>query len=119
MSIFALVAVGGAGISPVFSGWIEMNPRLRWRWIEWIQLMYVYFQRNTYPLTRYRICGLYLVLLPFLMKETRSSILLTKIAKKLRKETGDHRYRARVEDERAKLSTLIWLSCTRPLREFC
>lgn len=61
------------------------------------------------------ICGAYLVILLFVMKETRSSILLTRTAKKLRKLTGDHRYRARVEDERASLRTLIWISCTRPV----
>ncbi|KAF9525113.1 MFS polyamine transporter [Crepidotus variabilis] len=100
MSAFSLSAIGGASLGPVFSGWVEMNPRLQWRWIQWIQLI---------------ICGCYLVILPFVLKETRSSILLTKIAKKLRKETGDNIYRARVEDERAKLSTLIWISCTRPI----
>ncbi len=52
------------------------------------------------------------------MKETRSSILLTRLAKKIRKETGDKRYRARVEDERASLRTLIFISITRPIREF-
>lgn len=55
--------------------------------------------------------------LPILMKETRSAVVLTRIAKKLRTETGDHRYRARVEDERASLRNLIWISCTRPLCE--
>lgn len=49
------------------------------------------------------------------MKETRSTILLTRLARKLRKETGDHRYRARAEDEEASLYTLIAVSCTRPL----
>jgi hypothetical protein len=52
------------------------------------------------------------------MKETRSAVVLTRIAKKLRKKTGDHRYRARVEDERASLKTLIWISCTRPICSF-
>ena len=51
------------------------------------------------------------------MKETRSSVLLTRLARKLRKETGDNRYRARIEDERASLRSLIFISCTRPLRE--
>ena len=51
------------------------------------------------------------------MKETRASVLLVRLAKKMRKETGDHRYRARVEDERASLSTLIYISCTRPVCE--
>jgi hypothetical protein len=49
------------------------------------------------------------------MKETRSTIILTRLAKKLRKETGDHRYRARAEDEAGNLRTLIYISCTRPL----
>lgn len=49
------------------------------------------------------------------MRETRSAVLLTRIAKKLRKNTGDPRYRARVEDERSSLRTLIYISCTRPI----
>ncbi|KAF8966273.1 MFS polyamine transporter [Flammula alnicola] len=100
MSIFAVMAVGGTGVGPVIAGWIEMNSKLQWKWIQWIQMM---------------ICAVYVVILPFMMKETRASILLTRIAKKLRKETGDHRYRARVEDERASLGILIWISCTRPV----
>jgi hypothetical protein len=64
-----------------------------------------------------RITAVYLLLLPLVMKETRSSIILTRMAKKLRKTTGDHRYRARVEDERASLANLIFISCTRPVRK--
>jgi len=41
MSIFALLAVGGTGFGPVYSGWIEMNPRLEWKWIHWIHMMQV------------------------------------------------------------------------------
>ncbi|KAE9388526.1 MFS polyamine transporter [Gymnopus androsaceus JB14] len=100
MSFFAVAAIGGTGFGPVYAGWVEMNPRLEWRWIQWIQMI---------------ITGFYLLLVPIIMKETRSSIILTRIAKKIRKETGDHRYRARIEDERMKLTTLIWISCTRPI----
>jgi hypothetical protein len=50
------------------------------------------------------------------MVETRSTILLTRIARNLRKETGDPRYRARVEDERDSLKRLVYISCTRPIR---
>jgi len=66
-----------------------------------------------------RITGIYLLLLPFIMEETRSSILLMRMAKKLRKTTGDHRYRTRVEDERVSLGTLIFISCTRPIHLMC
>ncbi|KAF9461064.1 major facilitator superfamily domain-containing protein [Collybia nuda] len=101
MSIFVLSAIGGTGLGPIVAGWIEMNPQLEWRWIEWIQMM---------------LCGFYLVLLPFILKETRSAVLLTRMAKKMRKDTGDNRYRARVEDERESLKQLIYISCTRPIR---
>jgi hypothetical protein len=62
------------------------------------------------------IFSVYLVLVPIVLKETRSSVLLTRLAKKKRKETGSNRYRARIEDERPPLWTLIYMSCTRPIR---
>ena len=63
------------------------------------------------------ITGVVLLGIIFGMKETRSSVILTRLAKKLRKKTGDNRYRARIEDERTSLKTLIFISCTRPIRE--
>ena len=65
----------------------------------------------------YRYCSIY-VILTFFIRETRSGVLLSHLAKKVRKETGDMRYRARIEDERASLTTLILISCTRPLCEY-
>ncbi|KXN88326.1 hypothetical protein AN958_07471 [Leucoagaricus sp. SymC.cos] len=100
MAILAIVALAGNGFGPVIAGWIEMNPRLEWRWIQWIQLMYA---------------ATYVILVPFLLHETRSTIVIVKIAKRLRKKTGDKRYRARVEDERVDLKKLIYISCTRPI----
>jgi hypothetical protein len=50
-----------------------------------------------------------------MMKETRATVILTRLAKKIRKETGNPIYRARTEDERASLRTLIYISCTRPI----
>ncbi|KAG6809793.1 hypothetical protein H0H92_014722 [Tricholoma furcatifolium] len=100
MSIFALAALGGTGIGPLIAGWIEMNPRLEWRWIQWIQMI---------------IFGAYFITIPLVLTETRSAILLTRLAKKMRKETGNNRYRARVEDQRPSLKHLIFISCTRPV----
>jgi MFS family permease len=40
MALFSLAAIGGAGLGPLMSGWIEVNPHLGWRWIQWIQMMY-------------------------------------------------------------------------------
>jgi hypothetical protein len=64
------------------------------------------------------VTGIYLVLIPVTMKETRGSVLLTRLARKLRRETGNHRYRARVEDERGSMKELILISCTRPICMF-
>jgi len=41
MAIYSLVGIGGTGLGPVAAGWIEMNPRLQWRWIQWIHMMSV------------------------------------------------------------------------------
>lgn len=57
---------------------------------------------------------LFLAIITF-MKETRGSVLLTKIAKKMRKDTGDSKYRARIEDERGSLKSLMLVSLTRPI----
>ncbi|KAI0080216.1 MFS general substrate transporter [Panus rudis PR-1116 ss-1] len=100
MSLFAFSALAGTGFGPVFAGWIEMNPHLQWRWIQWLHLI---------------TTGVLVVAVATLMRETRASVLLTRRAKRLRKQTGDKRYRARAEDERASLKTLIYISCTRPI----
>ena len=65
----------------------------------------------------FRVAGILFLFVLFVMKETRSSVLLTRLAKKLRKETNDKRYRARIEDERGSLRSLILISCTRPCRK--
>ncbi|KZP11098.1 MFS general substrate transporter [Athelia psychrophila] len=99
MAIYSFAAMGGTGLGPIAAGFIEMNPLLQWRWIQWIHLI---------------LTGIVLVLVVAVMGETRSPVLLTRLARKLRKETGDHRYRARAEDERGSFKNLLFISCTRP-----
>ncbi|KAJ1026257.1 hypothetical protein NDA16_002344 [Ustilago loliicola] len=100
MALFATGAIFGTGIGPVWAGWVEQNTRLEWRWIQYIQAIYT---------------GFILILLLLFLRETRGSIILTRRAAKLRKTTGDNRYKARAELERASLSVLIKNSLTRPL----
>ncbi|KAF4576949.1 hypothetical protein EYR36_004933 [Pleurotus pulmonarius] len=104
MALFSAAAVGGTGVGPIFAGWIEMNPRLDWRWIQWVQLIY---------------SGAYTLILPFIVTETRSVILINRIASKKRKEAkrnGDPDYdRIRAKVDRPRLGQLIWVSCTRPI----
>lgn len=61
----------------------------------------------------FRWSGAFILIVLFFFAETRSTIVLQKIAKQMRKKTGDKRYKARVE--KPKMRTLIWISCTRPL----
>lgn len=46
MSFFALVATSTIGVGPIMGGWVEMNEKLQWRWIEWIGMMYVCLSRS-------------------------------------------------------------------------
>lgn len=100
MGLFALGAIFGTGIGPVWAGFVEANPSLEWRWIQYIQAAYT---------------GAAFIILCIFLKETRGSVVLTKRAICLRKETGDQRYRARAEAERASIVILIKNSLTRPI----
>ncbi|KAG0698233.1 MFS general substrate transporter [Suillus ampliporus] len=100
MAFFTLVAVAGTGLGLVFAGIIEADPRLGWRWIQWIHVMFT---------------GAYFISVVLLMKETRATIVLTRLARKTRKETGDDRYQAKAEIEKQSLVALIKISCTRPI----
>ncbi|EKM52164.1 uncharacterized protein PHACADRAFT_151169 [Phanerochaete carnosa HHB-10118-sp] len=100
MTIFSVAAIGSTGLGPVAAGWIEMNRHLGWRWIQWIHFI---------------VAAVFAAAIPLLMTETRAAVVLTRVAKRMRARTGDHRYRARVEDERASLRSLVWVSCTRPV----
>ncbi|TKY88039.1 hypothetical protein EX895_003135 [Sporisorium graminicola] len=100
MALFATGAIFGTGIGPVWAGWVEQRQSLGWRWIQYIQAIYT---------------GFILLLLLLFLRETRGSIILTRRAAKMRKTTGDPRYKARAELERASVSVLIKNSLTRPL----
>ncbi|TFK90830.1 MFS general substrate transporter [Polyporus arcularius HHB13444] len=100
MSVFAIMIMAGPGLGCVASGWIEQNPHLHWRWIQWIHVIFY---------------GIFLVTFPLVMRETRPGVLLKRTAKKLRKKTGNMHYRARVEDQIPSLATLMYISCTRAI----
>ncbi len=98
VALFSLVAVFGTVAAPLYSGFIVQNPNLGWRWVQWIQLII-----NG---------GIFLLELIFL-RESRGSVILTRRARKLRKETGDSRYRAAAELETPDLKALLHASTTR------
>ncbi|GAA5981253.1 hypothetical protein JCM10908_004039 [Rhodotorula pacifica] len=98
MSIFSICAFMGTGLGPAVSGYIELKKG--WRWIEWVQMMFG---------------GVMAVLLILFTRETRGSVILSRRAHKLRKETGDPRYQCRSDAERASLAVLVRVSMTRPI----
>lgn len=75
MSLFALSAVGIAGLAPTFAGLIEQNPHLEWRWIQWLNLMFANFfssSKSDIDLSvRIRFSGAYAFVVLIFFDETR------------------------------------------------
>ncbi|KAG1734008.1 MFS general substrate transporter, partial [Suillus lakei] len=100
MSLFAFSALFSFGLGSAFGGLIAASPHLGWRWVQWVHVMFT---------------GAFLLGAILVMNETRSSIVLARIAKDTRKMTGDPRYRSSAEIDKLSMSSLIKMSCTRPL----
>jgi len=64
-------------IAPIVGGWIASNPRLSWRWMDWVTLI---------------ISGFAFLVALFFLPETYLPLLLDWKAKHLRQLTGDSRY---------------------------
>lgn len=96
VALFSLVAVAGTVGAPLYCGYILQEKG--WRWIQWVQLI---------------VNGAVVILEFLLLRETRGSVILARRAKKLRKETGDQRYRAPSELEAPSLKALLNASTTR------
>lgn len=66
--------------------------------------------------------GVYLPFVIFIMRETRSTVILTRKARKLRKERGDADggiYRSRAEEVKLPFVQAMKLSLIRPLGQSC
>lgn len=98
VALFSLVAVLGTVASPLYSGFIVQEKG--WRWIQWVQLI---------------TNGAVFIFLVIFLRENRGSVLLTRRAKKLRKETGDQRYRSAAELETPNIKALLHQSTTKAL----
>lgn len=98
MQIFTLCAFLGTSSGEVSGGWIEQT--LGWRYIQYVQIAMI---------------GAECVALTFFTQETRGSYILSKRAARLRKETGDERYRCRADAERASVGVLVRQSLSRPI----
>ncbi|KAJ9474114.1 putative drug/proton antiporter YHK8 (putative) [Pseudozyma hubeiensis] len=96
VALFSLVAVAGTVGAPLYCGYILQEKG--WRWIQWVQLI---------------VNGAVVILEFLLLRETRGSVILARRAAKLRKDTGDQRYRAPSELEAPSLKALLHASTTR------
>lgn len=101
MAIYSITAFGGTGVGTIAAGWIEANPKLGWKWIQWISLI---------------IAGCYTVVFAFTMRETRASVLRAKMIKKRGLSPSDLGSEETVTgQEKQKFRDLLWVSLTRPL----
>ncbi|OAX38745.1 MFS general substrate transporter, partial [Rhizopogon vinicolor AM-OR11-026] len=100
MSTFAFSSIFSLGLGSVFGGLIAASPHLGWRWVQWVHVMFA---------------GAFVLTVILVFSETRSSIVLARIAKDVRKTTGDPRYQTSAEIDKPNILSLIKTSCTRPL----
>ncbi|KAF9461092.1 major facilitator superfamily domain-containing protein [Collybia nuda] len=104
MAIFSTLGIAANGMGAVAAGWVDMDTRLGWRWIQWLHLI---------------ITGVYCILVPIILKETRASILLLKMADELRKKNPGVNYRVKAYEIKPSFRTLMWISCSRPIYLLC
>lgn len=64
----------------------------------------------------FAMSGAFAVSLLFILKETRASVLLSRKAARLRRETGNPRFQSRDDFERGSLAVMLHTSLGRPLK---
>ncbi|GAA6035825.1 hypothetical protein NBRC10512_007306 [Rhodotorula toruloides] len=99
MAFFTLAAVAGPGLGPVLFGYLAQLkgfPYLSW--------------------VLFAMSSVFALSLPFILDETRASVLLSRKAARLRKETGDERYQSKDDFERGSIRELMKTSLGRPVQ---
>ncbi|BGP52748.1 hypothetical protein JCM8202v2_000304 [Rhodotorula sphaerocarpa] len=99
MALFSFAAFGSTGLGPVVFGYLAQIKGFRY--VSWAM---------------FAMSGVFAVILPFVLDETRGSVLLSRKAAKLRKATGDDRYQSKADYERASLVEMFRTSLGRPVR---
>jgi len=102
MSLFVLSAFAFTGLGPVFFSFAEA--RYGFRMISWC-----WFATSS---------ALFVVMVPT-MKETRSTVLLSRKAARLRRERGDARYQTHHDAERGSFGEMMRVALGRPLKILC
>lgn len=87
------------GLGPVVFGYVAQIKGFRY--VSWILLA---------------VSGFFALILPFILDETRASVLLSRKAARLRKETGDMRYQSKDDFERGSVREMMKTSLGRPVQ---
>ena len=96
--MFTLAPFAGPAIGPTISGFMSVAG-VSWRWVFWLLTLFA---------------GACLAIIVFTIPETYVPILLVRRAEKLRKETGETRYWAPLERNKATVSQRVKRMVARP-----
>ncbi|KAK3384507.1 putative multidrug protein [Lasiosphaeria ovina] len=99
MTIFALAPFIGPSLGPLFGGLI--NTYTSWRWTHYVLLIWSFTL---------------LVCIALFVPETYHPVLLQRKAEKLRKETGDNRWRAPIEKTTRSMTKTLGYALLRPFQ---
>ncbi|KAK4900200.1 hypothetical protein LTR27_002424 [Elasticomyces elasticus] len=100
VTFYAVCVVGGPTIGPVIGSALTANSHLGWRWVEYIEAIWVFAV---------------VVLTYFFMPEMYGPTLLKWKAQRLRKETGDQRYWHPHEAMKITFSNIVTKHLSRPI----
>lgn len=99
MSIFSFSAIFSTIAAPAYSGYIDQY--LGWRWIQYIHIIF---------------SGVVFLFEAAFLRESRADAILRTRAARLRKETGDGRFRAQIELEGESIGALFRQQSLRALK---
>ncbi|KAJ5092659.1 hypothetical protein NUU61_007529 [Penicillium alfredii] len=99
-SLYSTLAFMGPLVAPTPGSFINQQPVINWRWVDWITII---------------LAGLVLGLVVLFLPETYSPLLLRWKAKQLRRLTGDNRYRAPLEVKKIPFFRRLGHALYRPL----
>lgn len=98
MACFSAAPFMGPALGPLIGGYLQAAG---WRWVYWLQLMFM---------------GVIYLLLVLTVPETYAPIILTRRAKKMRKETGDLDFVTEAEIDRAPFKETAKIVLLRPFQ---
>lgn len=101
VAIYAICVVGGTTLGPVIGAGILVNPHMGWRWTEYMTAI---------------ISFAVVALTSFCMPEMYPPVLLKWKARRLRAQTGDHRYFHPHERIKVDVKSIITKQLSRPLK---